>query len=109
VNASEKSPIYFEPIVALTAPPATAAPIVCAAVLTIRITAIGLSISCFSDWQTCPIRGFFWRSSASWLGVMLRSAASISEQTCDRTIATAMDPKNRNHSSNVFSLPPDSG
>ena len=49
VNTSENTPMYWLPKVAARLPPATAAPMVWAAVLMIRITAIGLSISRFSD------------------------------------------------------------
>ena len=73
---------------ALRLAPASAAPMVWAAVLMIRITARGLSISCFKLMAHLPAREEVRLSSASWLGEMLKSAASMSEQQWEKTIAT---------------------
>ena len=67
-----------------------AAPKVWAAVFRIRITAIGFSISSLKRRQMLPIRGRFSAIRAILLGVMLSSAASMTEQRNETDIATAM-------------------
>ena len=57
VNSSENSQIHRSPNNSSNSAPATDAPIVCAAVFRIRITAIGRSILVLNPRQIAPIPG----------------------------------------------------
>ena len=81
--------------------PAIVAPTVWAAVLIIKITASGRDILRFKSNATFPAVGWWTRISANWLGVILKNAASSSEQAWETSIAVATLPKNKNQSSNL--------
>ena len=90
VKIRENSQIWLLPNNLSNCAPAMEAPNVCAAVLRIRITAIGFSISCLNLLQRRPINGDFSVIMAILLGVMLKRAASMTEHKNDTPSATAM-------------------
>ena len=83
VSTSEKRNTYLLPYNSSNCAPATVAPIVWAAVLTMRMTAMGRSIFCLNRFQIAPNLGCWRESCATWLGVKLNRLASRSEQSPD--------------------------
>ena len=89
VNASENASSHSSPQSSSNCAPAMAAPIVCAVVLRMRMTAIGRSMRFLKLRQIAPARGCRSLICATWLGVRLSSTASMSEHANDTPNATA--------------------